>query len=54
MQHVASLPDASVPKVFSISWGWSEAQQCTIDSGNGPCSAGSGVKASYAYVNATK
>lgn len=38
---------ATIPSVFSVSWGWSEADQCTIDP-QGPCA--SNPKASAAYV----
>lgn len=39
----------ALPAVFSVSWGWSEADQCTVDPGQGPCSSGS----SAAYVEAS-
>jgi tripeptidyl-peptidase-1 len=40
---------ASLPAVFSVSWGWYEGDQCTIDPGQGPCT---NPKGSYAYVAA--
>lgn len=49
VQHIASLPDTGVPSVFSISWGWSESDQCTIDPA-GPCKTN--PKNSYGYVSA--
>jgi hypothetical protein len=35
-QTLMATPDAGLPRVFSISWGWSEADQCQIDQ-VGPC-----------------
>jgi hypothetical protein len=35
-QALAALPDDKIPAVFSISWGWSEEDQCTVDPA-GPC-----------------
>jgi subtilase family serine protease len=46
----AVLAATALPDVFSVSWGWSEADQCTIDT-TGPCSAG-GTAGSAAYVAA--
>lgn len=39
----------SLPAVFSVSWGWYEGDQCTVDPGQGPCT---NPKGSYAYVAA--
>lgn len=50
MQNLAKQPDTGVPNVFSVSWGWSEADQCTVDPA-GPCA--SNPKASAAYVTET-
>ncbi len=50
VQGLAKLPDSGVPNVFSVSWGWSEADQCTIDPA-GPCA--SNPKASATYVQQT-
>ena len=50
VEAVAAAPDTAVPAVFSISWGWSEADQCTIDP-VGPCKVGD--KGSAAYVAMT-
>jgi len=41
---------ASLPDLFSVSWGWYEGDQCTVDPGQGPCT---NPKGSYAYVAAT-
>jgi tripeptidyl-peptidase-1 len=35
-QTLMATPDSGLPHVFSISWGWSEADQCQIDK-QGPC-----------------
>lgn len=48
-EHLKSLPDDKIPKVFSVSWGWYEGDQCTIDS-SGACSSGSEPTNAYAYV----
>jgi hypothetical protein len=40
----------ALPDVFSVSWGWSEADQCTVDPGQGPCTNPDG---SAAYVSET-
>ena len=45
-----ATPDAKLPNVFSISWGWSEADQCTIDK-VGPCKTN--AKNSSGFVTAT-
>ena len=50
MEHLAATPDGGVPSVFSMSWGWSEADQCTIDPSVPACKAGD--KGSAAYVSA--
>ena len=50
VEHLAATPDAGVPQVFSMSWGWSEADQCRIDPNYPACKAGD--KGSEAYVQA--
>lgn len=49
-QQLAAMPDSVLPSIFSMSWGWWEGDQCSIDSSNGPCASGG---TSAAYVNAT-
>jgi len=50
VEHLAATPDAGVPQVFSMSWGWSEADQCRIDPTYPACKAGD--QGSVAYVQA--
>ena len=49
-QTLMKTADASLPQVFSISWGWSEADQCQIDK-MGPCKTN--AKNSSGFVRAT-
>lgn len=42
---------AELPSVFSVSWGWSEADQCTVDPSQGPCTNPDGSAAYVAAVN---
>jgi tripeptidyl-peptidase-1 len=52
VEHLAALPDAGLPKIFSMSWGWSEQDQCRIDPTSTPCKPGDGGSAAYvAAVN---
>ena len=46
-----ATPDALLPNVFSISWGWSEADQCQIDK-KGPCAGGKNSSGFVAATNA--
>ena len=48
-QTLMATPDSGLPQVFSISWGWSESDQCTIDK-KGPCVGG---KNSSGFVQVT-
>jgi len=48
-QTLLTTPANQRPDVFSISWGWSEADQCTIDP-EGPCKTN--PKNSHGYVAA--
>jgi tripeptidyl-peptidase-1 len=50
VEHLAATPDAGVPQVFSMSWGWSEGDQCRIDPTYPACKAGD--KGAAAYVAA--
>ena len=49
-QTLMKTADADLPQVFSISWGWSEADQCQIDK-VGPCKTN--AKNSSGFVLAT-
>lgn len=48
VQHLAAAKNLS--QVYSVSWGWSEADQCTVDQG-GPC--GASKPSAQAYVEET-
>ena len=50
-QTLMATPDALLPNVFSISWGWSEADQCQIDK-KGPCAGGKNSSGFVAATNA--
>lgn len=49
VNHLSSLPDGSMPDVFSMSWGWWSGDQCSIDSTGGPCAGGNDAN-SYNYT----
>ena len=49
-QTLMKTADSGLPQVFSISWGWSEADQCQIDK-LGPCKTN--AKNSSGFVEVT-
>lgn len=51
-EAIAAASNADLPNVFSVSWGWYELDQCTIDPSSAPCKAG-GTAGSAAYVTTT-
>lgn len=50
VNHLAATPSADIPNVFSVSWGWSESNQCYVDASGGACGTNS---SSTLYVQQT-